>query len=602
MTKSNNWKSLIELQEPYNDTVNYRTRKQKEFFTKIFLKTDDLASCLKPSIYFLIGEKGSGKTAYAAYLEANKVSGTFTKPGTKSKLTTMTESQYRRFIELKRKGKLAYSDYANIWRPMLLNMACQAIIDKSKGFVAELTGKFKKIETEISKFNTTSLNPEVEVAFEMVREASIEASLEAPGTGKVGGKIGEKNTDKVEVIKHHLLTTEERLKVALGELKLSDNQILFIDGIDYRPTSVPYIDYIECIKGLGEAAWNLNNEFFSNIRDSKGRIKIVLLVRPDVFQELHLYNANSRLQDNSVYLDWATTEQHFRESRLYEATGKFFSEQQNFNADPIPAADNYLAANEGDTIFKKLLKISFQKPRDILTFIRIARSSMIGPLRAGSSTAFQSQIISNPEFTRQYSDYLLGEARDYAAFYMDQIDFGLYIKFFQYLNGKLTFNFSDFEKAFDSFKNWIDGENVKTTSFLRDAEALLQFFYDVNLIGYKENMSDAGDSFFHWSFRERSLNNIAPKIKNSGTLIINIGIAKALDIGKRATTSNAGNKSRKAKFARPPKRNSPKQENLSPQKNPISPPQNQNPVEKPPANTARNRRRRRRGSPPPLSN
>ena len=257
---------------------------------------------------------------------------------------------------------------------MLLNMACQAIIDKSKGLISGITGKFQKIESEISKFNATSLNPEVEVAFEMIREASIQGSLESPGIGKFGGQVGGKDTDKLEVIKHHLLATEERLKQALSDLKLSDNHIVFIDGIDYRPTSVPYIDYIECIKGLGEAAWTLNNEFFANIRDSKGRIKIVLLVRPDVFQELHLYNANSRLQDNSVYLDWATTEQHFKDSRLYEATGKFFSEQQDFNAEPIEAADNYLAANEGNTIFKKLLKISFQKPRDILTFIRIARS------------------------------------------------------------------------------------------------------------------------------------------------------------------------------------------------------------------------------------
>lgn len=483
---------------------------------------------------------------------------------------------------------------------MLLNMACQAIIDKSKGLISGITGKFQKIESEISKFNATSLNPEVEVAFEMIREASIQGSLESPGIGKFGGQVGGKDTDKLEVIKHHLLATEERLKQALSDLKLSDNHIVFIDGIDYRPTSVPYIDYIECIKGLGEAAWTLNNEFFANIRDSKGRIKIVLLVRPDVFQELHLYNANSRLQDNSVYLDWATTEQHFKDSRLYEATGKFFSEQQDFNAEPIEAADNYLAANEGNTIFKKLLKISFQKPRDILTFIRIARSSMLGSMRAGDSTAFQSTIIFNPDFTRQYSDYLLGEARDYAAFYMDQIDFGLYIKFFQYLNGKSTFSFADFEKSFEPFKNWIDGENVKTTSFLRDAEALLQFFYDVNLIGYKENMSDAGDSFFHWSFRERSLNNIAPKVKNSGILMINMGIAKALDIGKRATTKNTNGKPRKAKFSRSPQKPFTSDGLVAPKV--TSPNRPQNFIEKPATKTTKSKRRRRKFPPTAPSN
>ncbi|WP_247362852.1 hypothetical protein, partial [Ralstonia pseudosolanacearum] len=37
------------------------------------------------------------------------------------------------------------------------------------------------------------------------------------------------------------------------------------------------------------------------------------------------------------------------------------------------------------------------------------------------------------------------------------------------------------------------------------------------------------DRFFHWSYRERSLNNLSPKIKTSGALMINQGVAKALD-------------------------------------------------------------------------
>ena len=61
MNQSITWKTLEELQEPFNDAVNYRTRPEKEFFNKIFLRTEELKSCLKPSVYFVIGEKGSGK-------------------------------------------------------------------------------------------------------------------------------------------------------------------------------------------------------------------------------------------------------------------------------------------------------------------------------------------------------------------------------------------------------------------------------------------------------------------------------------------------------------------------------------------------------------
>ena len=103
---NDNWKKIEALAEPYNDALNYRTRAQKDFFNRVFLRTEELKKCLAPSTYFLMGEKGTGKTAYAVFLENNSID------EFRCHVTTMTETQYKRFIELKRNGKLAYSDYA----------------------------------------------------------------------------------------------------------------------------------------------------------------------------------------------------------------------------------------------------------------------------------------------------------------------------------------------------------------------------------------------------------------------------------------------------------------------------------------------------------
>jgi hypothetical protein len=51
-------------------------------------------------------------------------------------------------------------------------------------------------------------------------------------------------------------------------------------------------------------------------------------------------------------------------------------------------------------------------------------------------------------------------------------------------------------------------------------------------VGYREQANDNSEMFYHWSFKERSLNNIAPKVKVASTLMLNPGVAKALDIGK----------------------------------------------------------------------
>ena len=524
------WKEVQSLREPFNDAVNYQARAEKEFFNKLFLKTNELEKCLAPAVYFLMGEKGAGKTAYATYLENNSLG------GSRCRVVTMTETQYKRFVELKRDGKLSYSDYGNIWRFIVLLVVSQVIIERSKNFFSALTGKFSKVEKAIAQWNRNGLNPEIDVAFEAIRSDSFKAGLGKKDVGEIGAEQKDQTSEKRTGISHNLFEGELSIKEAISDLKLGNDHVIFIDGVDFRPSSIRYQDYLECIKGLGEAVWQLNTEFFRNIRDSKGRIKVVLLVRPDVFHELNLYNSNSRIQDNSVYLSWSTTDKEYADSNLFEASGKYFSSQQTFEVSPAEAWNHYLSNGEA---FKRLLRMSFQKPRDILTFIKLIRGIQVNR-KKGAADVLDVQLLSDPVFTKDSADYLLGEVRNYAAFYMTPDDFASYLKFFQYLDGKSKFDMASFSKAFEEFSKWLAGESISARSFARDPEALLQFFYDVNVIGYKEKTSGESEAFYHWSFRERSLNNLAPKVKSVESLVINPGIAKALDIGKTMQVGEVG--------------------------------------------------------------
>lgn len=557
------WKDIQSLKEPFNDAVNYKSKSEKEFFSKIFQRTEQLKECLSPATYYLMGEKGTGKTAYAVYLENN------TTNNTRCKLTTMTETQYKRFIELKTQGRLAYSDYANIWRSILLFVASQMLIEKSKSFYHSFTGKFAKVESAISKWNNNALNPEVESAFEALNSDALSVKVKNNNIGEVGGEQRHQEIEKISKIRHHLLETENALKDAISDLKIKHNHILFIDGIDFRPEAVKYADYIECIKGLSEASWQLNTEFFNNIKDSSGRIKIVLLIRPDVFHKLNLYNSNSRLQDNCVYLDWSTTEKEYPTSNLYDASGRYFAIQQKNHTENQDAFNHYFNGHsEANAVFKRLLRISFQKPRDILTFIKLAIKDKVKN-KNGHDAQFDKNIISSPSITRQYSDYLLGEVKNYASFYMTPIDFANYLKFFQYLDGKQKFSMTDCEAAFTKFKNWAEGENIMAKDYMRDAESLLQFFYETNVIGYHETAVKDGADFYHWAYRERSVNNLAPKIKTEGVLMLNPGISKALDIGKE--TASQGNKTQQTqqiqrqKPKHPGRKKTPRGRSLPPQ-------------------------------------
>ena len=64
-------KKICELKFGFNDAENYKKRENKELFNQIFVKNYFLDALLNPSKYFLIGEKGTGKTDYSVFLSNN---------------------------------------------------------------------------------------------------------------------------------------------------------------------------------------------------------------------------------------------------------------------------------------------------------------------------------------------------------------------------------------------------------------------------------------------------------------------------------------------------------------------------------------------------
>ena len=61
-------KKISELNLGFSDAQNYLQRGNKKMFSSVFVKNSYLEDLLQPHIYFLLGEKGTGKTAYATFL------------------------------------------------------------------------------------------------------------------------------------------------------------------------------------------------------------------------------------------------------------------------------------------------------------------------------------------------------------------------------------------------------------------------------------------------------------------------------------------------------------------------------------------------------
>ncbi len=552
-------KKIPEIEFGFSDAENYRRRENKDLFNRIFLHTDTLSQIEKPSTFFLVGDKGTGKTAYAVYFSNSQ------HKDNHSIHKFIRETDYQNFVNLKRNNSLSISDYSDIWRVIIYLILSETIYNNSSLIDSILKfPKFAALKAAIDEYYNSAFAPEIATALQFVENTKLAAEIllkHADLTGKGEWSRASQSTTTKSVFQTNLLMIEKNFQEALSSLKLPNNILLFIDGVDIRPSSVPYEEYVDCVKGLANAIWSINNDFFPSIRDSRGRLRVVLLLRPDIFNSLGLQNRNTKLKDNSAILDWRTVYYSHRSSNLFRMADRMFSAQQDeklqlgvcwdhyfpFNATNVRADESY------PTSFILFIRNSFHRPRDILTMLDILGDTHG---RTADENTFEYGDLFTSDFRRRYGDYLLGEIKDSLSFYYDEVEFDIFLKFFEYLDGMQKFSYEKYTSAFVEFSNFIHQENKPRPEFMKTADEFLQFLYDQNVICYIEE-AEGGERFIRWCFMERTASNISPKIKTGLDYEIHYGLANTLNTGKELKKRNRNvrvNLNANAKVLNPPVR------------------------------------------------
>ncbi|HOJ03350.1 MAG TPA: funZ protein [Bacteroidota bacterium] len=523
---------IPELQLGFRDAENYKRRENKDLLNRLFVRTPELEGLCEPSTFFLVGEKGSGKTAYAVYMENNQYR------EKQACLKYIRETEYAKFVELKQSYHLTLTDYTRIWRVILLLLFAERIAAREGRERSwwDNNRKFRALKQAIDAFYDSAFSPEIVNAMQFAIEADVSARLLSKhaeiGADRKNSVIFTENRFQI-----NLMFVERQLESALTSVKLDHDYIIFVDGIDIRPGTIPYDTYLECIKGLANAVWAVNNDFFAAIKGSKGRMRAVLLVRPDIFDKLGLQNQNSKLRDNSVVLDWLTTYREHRSSGLFQIAERVLAFQQSPACREGEAWDHYFPfeetyprdEREHPSSFIEILRISLYRPRDILSILAILKANFVAQGRDGYDT-FKVADLRNPMFTRQYSDYLLGEVKDHLCFYYPADAWEHFLRFFQCLHGKPQFTHEEFENSYNEYALYFRRNGLQIPSYAKSPDTFLQFLYDLAVLCWVSETED--EKFYGYCFRERTPTNLAPKVRVGVAYKMHPGIKKALDIGK----------------------------------------------------------------------
>jgi len=530
-------KPVNELNLGFNDAENYQRRENKQLFNDIFVKNSFLDDLLQPNVFFLIGEKGTGKTAYSVFLANNEYKENL------AELKYLRETDYQKFVTLKKNKHLELSDYDHIWKVIiLLLMASSVKKEELDHYPFSKNAKLKALMDAVDSYYMNAFAPEIISVLNLI-ENSKEAAELITKFLKIGGEQSVTSNFQESKFQINLLYIQKQFESAISNIKIKNNHILFIDGIDIRPGVIPYDDYLDCVKGLANAVWSINNDFFSNIKDSKGRFRVVLLLRPDIFNSIGLQNLTNKIRDNSVFLDWRTTYPAYRDSFLFKLVDKLLSVQQSDKELQhgeawdyyFPWASNPTGPNrDSDPSFYKFLRLSYSRPRDIVTMVQILQEEFNS--KAGKSEkVFTEKLFDGYGFQNKYSEYLMGGIKDQLSFYYNNEDYGMFLKFFNFLDGKSEFTYESYMQVYEKFTDYILNNHNDVPEFVETQDKFLQFLFDTNIICYIEDYEN--EPFFRWCYRERSPSNISPKVKTGERYRIHYGLRKALNVGAQKKKS-----------------------------------------------------------------
>src|SRR2546427_12450553 len=87
--------SIAKLSLGFSDAENYKRKENKDLFNQVLVKNETLEKICNPGISFIVGEKGTGNTAYAVYI-ANSAYRNHN-----ASVRYIRETEYHKFVSLK---------------------------------------------------------------------------------------------------------------------------------------------------------------------------------------------------------------------------------------------------------------------------------------------------------------------------------------------------------------------------------------------------------------------------------------------------------------------------------------------------------------------
>jgi hypothetical protein len=361
-------------------------QKHPELSDKGFLDAFDVESRIIDDIEFVVlGRKGAGKSIVAQHITAisqqNQIFST---------QRYLKDFPFRAFTEVTPGDFDKHSKIQPSWQWVL----CLALISKLR---EDHAGSF---HTNADFFAATSILEKVglieNIELKDIVLTSRKREFKIEFAKALGIGYTETSGDPVTPF-----SLAQRLQALVLEFKSPNQHILFIDGLDDVLTSKEL--QLEVLSGLIEVAGNFNEL----ARASGCPIKVVILCRTDLFEQIPNPNKNKIRQSRGVELSWYGHHADVSQSPLMQMVS-LRAQLSGFNGDVF---EEFLPKNyNGKPIREAVLNLTRHVPRDIIALLirlqKVSNGSRLTEAAVRTAIKNYSEGFLVPELKDELSGYV----------------------------------------------------------------------------------------------------------------------------------------------------------------------------------------------------
>lgn len=447
-----------ERQRALKEIASWRIDAKLEDNERYFYKTFEVDMLLNGEKSYVIGRKGTGKTAIAKFLKSHVSYDFFAQD------ISLKNFPFNELYSLKDDNYTNPNEYITIWK-FIIYMEILSLMRKNQAISSDFR---KAIESISPKKPTQGFSRRIKNITS--RAFSLDAKVLSFSQDSAYTEEELNWIEKVDVLEDLIIKNIDK-----------SNYFIIFDELDedysYQSAIEPTGDYLNLISGLFKAVQYIKSlAFTSNLK-----INPVIFLRDDIYS-LIKDNDKNKWSDLEVTLSWTKYSMQplisHRLSRAFDQhsdnNSRSFSHiwGQFFSNDCIGYGTN---RKKNITIYDWITRESLLRPRDYIKYIQLCAKKVY---ESNHSHIYPATVTTQDII---YSRYFRGELTDEIHSLMPDIDiiFDIFSKI-----GKAYLNIDDFRVMYNSY---IEQGKLKNNS---DCNFVLEVLFNFSVIGNCMRIND----------------------------------------------------------------------------------------------------------------